>query len=207
MFKDDFERRDPSPETGGKVEEQPTVGETGVRVPEKIKAYAVGRYVDPADPNVMHERHVVYRKEASPVWNTAYEPESSVIVGPVMGPGDRDFAPGLLQPELALELVRQRKINSELQSRTSEMIEAGASLRQRTQEMGTYIESLNETIELQADTIETLQNQLRAYVADDSPRESGPAPIESTGGSGQSEAERERAAIEGMADDLQFGDE
>ena len=40
-----------------------------VRVGETLKSYPIGRYVDPKDPNVMHEAHVVYRKEAGADWN------------------------------------------------------------------------------------------------------------------------------------------
>jgi hypothetical protein len=36
-----------------------------VRTPEKLKAYPVGRYEDPNDPEVMHEGHTVYRAETS----------------------------------------------------------------------------------------------------------------------------------------------
>lgn len=190
-----FERFDPSEETGGEEGVDPAVhgmsratGETGARVPERIKAYAVGRYVDPANPDVMHERHVIYRREATPMWNTWYEPRASVIVGPVAGPGDRDFAPGLLQPELALELVRQRQINRDLQAQTARVIEAGSSLDARASEVTSYIADLEETIRLQDNAIKVLQRQLRGYVddgsgavppsADPAPADPAPAPVD-----------------------------
>ena len=37
-----------------------------VRTPEQVKAYPVGRYEDPNDPDVMHEGHTIYRAETSP---------------------------------------------------------------------------------------------------------------------------------------------
>ena len=47
--------------TGGDIE--------SVRYSENIKAYNIGRYVDPANQLVMHERHVVYRVETTAKWN------------------------------------------------------------------------------------------------------------------------------------------
>ena len=49
-----------------------------VRSGETLKAYPIGRYVDPNDPNVMHESHVVYRKEAGANWNLA--PNAPTVV-------------------------------------------------------------------------------------------------------------------------------
>ncbi len=42
-----------------------------IALPEQIKAYQVGRYVDPADFNILHERHTIYRQEQSGYWNLA----------------------------------------------------------------------------------------------------------------------------------------
>ena len=41
--------------------QKPELADTSsVRTPEQLKAYPVGRYEDPNDPNVMHEGHTVY---------------------------------------------------------------------------------------------------------------------------------------------------
>lgn len=53
-----------------------------VRTPEKLKAYPVGRYEDPNDPDVMHEGHTVYRAETSPDWNTDPNDPTSLPLGP-----------------------------------------------------------------------------------------------------------------------------
>lgn len=45
--------------------------DTDIGTPEQIKAYPVGRYVDPSDPNTLHERHTVYRREQTGYWNLA----------------------------------------------------------------------------------------------------------------------------------------
>jgi hypothetical protein len=53
-----------------------------VRAPEQVKAYPIGRYEDPNDPDVMHEGHTVYRAETSPEWNTAPNAPTSLPLGP-----------------------------------------------------------------------------------------------------------------------------
>jgi hypothetical protein len=53
-----------------------------LRTPEKLKAYPVGRYEDPADPDVMHEGHAIYRAETSPEWNTDPNEPTSLPLGP-----------------------------------------------------------------------------------------------------------------------------
>jgi hypothetical protein len=53
-----------------------------VRTPEQVKAYPVGRYQDPDDPDLMHEGHTVYRAETSPEWNTAPNAPTSLPLGP-----------------------------------------------------------------------------------------------------------------------------
>ena len=40
-----------------------------LRTPEQLREYRFGRYVDPADPLAMHERHPVYRIETSAGWD------------------------------------------------------------------------------------------------------------------------------------------
>jgi hypothetical protein len=45
--------------------------DTDIGLPEQVKAYSIGRYVDPADPNTLHERHAIYRREQTAHWNLA----------------------------------------------------------------------------------------------------------------------------------------
>lgn len=59
-----------------------------VRFDENMKAYPVGRYVDPADSTLMHEAHVVYRKENSAAWNLAPHAPTVVPLGPVLAVSD-----------------------------------------------------------------------------------------------------------------------
>lgn len=55
-----------------------------VRTEEITKAYPVGRYSDPNDPDVMHERHVVYRREQEPDWNYMPDAPLPLPLGPIV---------------------------------------------------------------------------------------------------------------------------
>lgn len=95
------------------LESIPVRNEANVRFPEKIKAYAVNRYKDPNDPRIMHERHVIYRKEESADWRMASNADQQILIGPTMTDSALDNKPALLEKELALEVQRHREMNLE----------------------------------------------------------------------------------------------
>lgn len=47
------------------------VASVGLRVPDTIKTYAVGAYVDPDDGSVRHDAHLIHRLEKPARWNLA----------------------------------------------------------------------------------------------------------------------------------------
>ncbi len=47
-----------------------------------VKAYSIGRYVAPADPGMLHEAHVVYRREAGPRGRLDAPASRQILVGP-----------------------------------------------------------------------------------------------------------------------------
>ena len=85
-----------------------------VRVGETLKAYPVGRFVDPNDPNVMHESHVVYRKEAGAGWNLAPNAPTVVPLGPVLAVADPATQPNPLPAELEQKVAEQNQLMASL---------------------------------------------------------------------------------------------
>lgn len=85
-----------------------------VRVGETLKSYPVNRYVDPADPNVMHEAHVVYRKEAGSSWNLNPNAPTVVPLGPVLAVADPAKTPGPLPTELESKMAEQNQLVASL---------------------------------------------------------------------------------------------
>ena len=85
-----------------------------VRVSESLKAYPVGRLVDSNDPNLMHEAHTVYRREAGANWNLNPNAPTVVPLGPVLAVADPAKTPGLLPAELEQKIADQNQLMSSL---------------------------------------------------------------------------------------------
>ncbi len=85
-----------------------------VRVGETLKSYPVGRYVDPQDPDVMHEAHVVYRKEAGSSWNLNPNAPTVVPLGPVLAVADPARTTAPLPAELEQKMAEQNQLVASL---------------------------------------------------------------------------------------------
>lgn len=85
-----------------------------VRVAETMKAYPISRYVDPNDPNVMHESHVIYRKEADSSWNLLPNAPTVIPLGPVLAVADPAKEPNPLPAELEQKVAAQNQLMASL---------------------------------------------------------------------------------------------
>lgn len=85
-----------------------------IRTSETLKAYPVGRVIDPADPNMMHESHVVYRREAEGSWNLEPNAPTVVPLGPVLAMADPAQHPGTLAAELEHKVAEQNQLMASL---------------------------------------------------------------------------------------------
>jgi hypothetical protein len=91
-----------------------------IRTPEQVKAYPVGRYEDPNDPDVMHEGHTIYRAETSPEWDTDPNEPTSLP----LGPGEMATAdPAQEHTALTAELEQRLKQEDQLLQTTYEQNE------------------------------------------------------------------------------------
>jgi hypothetical protein len=78
-----------------------------VRYGEVVRAYHIGRYVDPNHPETMHEQHPVYRIEVSARWNLHPGPPNTAnLLNP---PPDAAFVPPPTNDVLVAEMNRQRE--------------------------------------------------------------------------------------------------
>ena len=106
-----------------------------VRTPEHLKAYPVGRYEDPNNPDVMHEGHTVYRAETSPDWNTDPNAPTSLP----MGPGEMATAdPSQQHTALTAELEQRLKQEEQLLQTTYEQNERLAQEIAKLEERGQH---------------------------------------------------------------------
>lgn len=85
-----------------------------VRYSEVVRAYYVGRFVDPNHPDTMNEQHPVYRIESSARWNLHPSPAKSAnLLNP---PPDAAFAPTPTNDALIAEMNRQREATAQVMS-------------------------------------------------------------------------------------------
>ena len=78
-----------------------------LRYAEVVRAYHVGRQVDPSHPGLMAEGHPIYRIEVSSRWNLhPGSPNAATLLNP---PPDAAFAPPPTNDVVIAELNRQRE--------------------------------------------------------------------------------------------------
>ena len=105
-----------------------------VRTPEKLKAYPVGRYEDPNDPDLMHEGHTVYRAETSPDWNTDPNAPTSLPMGPgEMATADPSQQHIALTAELEQRLKREEQLLQTTYEQNERLAQEIAKLEERGQ--------------------------------------------------------------------------
>jgi hypothetical protein len=92
-----------------------------VRYGENLKAYPVGRYVDPNNGLVMHEAHTVYRVETTAKWNLHPNAAANLPAGPVVGVVDPARKESPVTAEVVAEVNRQK-------AATQSLIEQGARM-------------------------------------------------------------------------------
>ena len=109
-----------------------------VRQAELVKVYGVNRYVDPADPRIMHERHAVYRVEQQPAWVTRSKNQSGqILLGPILGLHRPEYSPEPLPGETARDLAEAKR---GLQDSTKDL----QSMRDGQQKLASNVQSLAE---------------------------------------------------------------
>lgn len=85
-----------------------------VRYGDALKAYPINRYVDPNNPNVMHEGHVVYRRETVGGWNLNPNAPTVVPLGPALAVADAATQPNPLPAELEQKIAEQNQLMATL---------------------------------------------------------------------------------------------
>lgn len=79
----------------------------------QVRAYRIGRYQDPSDPNLLHEGHVVYRKETDGRWVLDKANHQALTLGPATAQKKPESVP-FQEKELdaiLIDLARQNREN------------------------------------------------------------------------------------------------
>ena len=106
-----------------------------VRYGEVVRAYHVGRYVDPNHPEAMHEQHSVYRIEVSARWNL--HPGALNTANLLNPPPDAAFAPPPANDVLVAEMNRQRETTARVMQEAERLAQSYGELQALFTEMRT----------------------------------------------------------------------
>jgi len=104
-----------------------------VRYSEVVRAYHVGRFVDPNHPETMHERHPVYRIESSARWNLRPGPLNTAnLLNP---PRDAAYSPPSTNGALLAEMNRQRETTERVMQEATRLAQSYSELQKVFAEM------------------------------------------------------------------------
>lgn len=119
----------------------------GAVIPGQVKVYAHGRYQDPLDPTVTHERSVIYRKETSAQMNMSPAADSQVIIGPTLNRTPTAFHPVVIEQELAHEKAKYAEGAQAMLKSQAGQIAAVKKLEDRCVEMMKMMERQSAALE------------------------------------------------------------
>ena len=124
-----------------------------VRYAENIKAYPLGRYIDPNNRLVMHEGHVLYRVESTGKWNLHPSAPVRVPLGPVRARSAAKSARPV-NDELVAEINRQKEL-------TKTLIQGSAAVSSQLSELASGVKQTQQAVEDNAKTRAALENANR----------------------------------------------
>ena len=104
-----------------------------VRYGEVVRAYHIGRYVDPNHPETMHEQHPVYRLEVSARWNLHSAAQNPATL--LTPPQDAAFAPPPTNDVLVAEMNLQREATARVLLEAAKLAQSYGELQSVLGEM------------------------------------------------------------------------
>ncbi len=131
----------------------------GIRYPEVLHAYHVGRYADPNDNLIMHEQHVVYRVEENTRWDFHPGPADGNL--PALPARDAAFAPAPVNDAILAEVNSQRLATTQIMMQARTLSAALEQFQTALQQTRT---NLQETARLRM-TVNDMQKRLDAITA------------------------------------------
>ena len=147
----------------------PSQGIESIRYSKNLKAYPVGRYVDPNSNLVMHERHTVYRVETTAKWNLHPNSPATVPLGPPLGiidPARRD-AP--VNAEVIAEVNNQKAATQALLDQGAKFDQTLSQLSgafQVTKQLGEQNLQLRQELTTTQKRLDALEQELRKQQAE-----------------------------------------
>jgi hypothetical protein len=152
-------------------QQPPTANADGIRYPEVLHAYHVGRYADPNDDLIMHEQHVVYRVEENTRWDFHPGPAGRP---PALPSRDAAFVPAPVNDSIMAEVNSQKAATAQIMTQARTLSAALAQFQTALQQTKT---NLQETLILRA-SVTAMKQRLDAL--ESAPGQLSPPPISTT---------------------------
>lgn len=150
-----------------------------------IRAYPVGRYVDAANKNVMHERHIIYRRERPEQWRLNSDQGSGILLGPSVGLRNPVALPNPSLQTLTAELNQQRLITRQLleierrassgDERAQVLLRQAAAMKDNQDQLVNLIKSYNARMDIMQRQLDGIRAQPPKLPAADSTVPAGAA--------------------------------
>ena len=126
----------PKPRIAVRPMPAPAVEPVGsVRYSEVIRAYHIGRYVDPNQADMMHEQHPIFRVEARSRWNL--KPGDACATGAVLVNPPRDAAssPSPVNDSVLAEINHQKAATERVMQEASQLARSYEELQKVIKDM------------------------------------------------------------------------
>jgi hypothetical protein len=140
-----------------------------VRYAETVKAYPIGRYIDPNDSDIMHEAHLIYRVETTAKWNLHPDGAGAIPFGPPVAVVDSAHYNAPVNAEVIAEVDKQKLAtqalldeNAEFNHSLSHLVGAFQVVRQ-VDEQNLQLE---QEMAVTQKRLDALEDQLRNKPAD-----------------------------------------
>ena len=137
-----------------------------LRYAEVVRAYHVGRQVDPNHPDLMAEGHPVYRIEVSSRWNLhPGSPNAANLLNP---PPDAAFAPPPTNDVVIAELNRQREATALVMQQAARLAQSYQELQRVFGEMKTVAQNnahLNARLTATEQRVKVFERELQTISA------------------------------------------
>ena len=147
-----------------------------LRYDEVVRAYHVGRQVDPNHPDMMAEGHPVYRVEVSSRWNLhPGSPNAANLLNP---PPDAAFAPPPTNDVVIAEMNRQREATALVMQQAARLAQSYQELQKVFGEMKTVAQNnalLNARLAATEQRVTVFEKEMQKITASPSPTNDVPA--------------------------------
>jgi hypothetical protein len=143
--------------------QQPTTTSAdGIRYPEILRAYHIGRYADPNDDSLMYEQHAVYRVEDTTRWNFHPGPAAVNLAAP--SSRDAAFAPAPVNDAILAEVNSQKAATTEIMMQARTLSAALAQFQTALQQTKTNLQEtviLRESVNAMRQRLDALESTQR----------------------------------------------